>query len=267
MSSTNGTGRDTNRSLGQIFASITEDISALIRGEIALAKAEVKQSAQQAARGAGLIGVALFLGTIAFIFLLVAAAYGIVAAGLPVWAGFLIVAGLLILITVILGAIAVSRFKKVKGPERAQQQRDATREVLKAVPQKFKDATERAGQAATTAAEANGTATASNPPTATRVSAPPRATPAPAQPTTRVATPPPPAPTPPTPTSPTSTTTTFAPTPNPTPPVPPARPRTTSTPVPPPAGTAPAPPVPLSDPPPPPPPPPAPRTTNGDDRA
>jgi len=261
MSSTNGAGRDTNRSLGQIFASITEDISALIRGEIALAKAEVRQSAQQAARGAGLIGAALFLATLAFLFLLVAAAYGIVAAGLPVWAGFLIVAGLLLLITAILAAIAVSHFKKVKGPERAQHQREATREVLKAVPQKFKDATERAGQQASAATQSNGTATDLKLPVAARVGAPPRATPAPAQSTRPVSTPAKPAPAPP---SPSPTTTTFAPTPST--PASPSPPQNPATPVPPPAGTAPALPVPLSDPPPPPPPPPAPPATNGDDR-
>ena len=47
---------NSDRSIGQLFASIMEDISSLIRGEIALAKAEVRKSAQMAARGAGLIG-------------------------------------------------------------------------------------------------------------------------------------------------------------------------------------------------------------------
>jgi hypothetical protein len=187
MSSPNGTPRDGNRSLGQIVSSITEDLSALIRGEIALAKAEIKQSAQEAATGAGLIFGAIFLSTIAFIFLLVALAYGI-ATVLPVWAGFLIVALLLLIITGILGYIARGRFQKVKGPERAQKQSEATREELKAVPQKFKDATERASQTAngsdgTTSVSASASTTSASAsagsirPTAMRVSEPPRSTP------------------------------------------------------------------------------------------
>jgi hypothetical protein len=136
---------NSDRSIGQLFASIMEDISSLIRGEIALAKAEVRKSAQMAARGAGLIGGAIFLATLCFIFLLVALSYAIASAlNGRVWAGFLIVALLLLLITAIMGYFAKRHFDQVKGPERAQAQNEATLNTLRAMPDKFVDAFERA---------------------------------------------------------------------------------------------------------------------------
>ena len=48
----------------------------------------------------------------------VAAAFGLAALGLPYWAAFLIVAGVLLLLAAILGLIGYSRIKKVKAPEK-----------------------------------------------------------------------------------------------------------------------------------------------------
>lgn len=144
-------GRDRDgRSIGQLVSSITEDFSALIRGEIELAKAEMRESAQKAGAGAGLFAAAGLLAFFAFIFLLVAAAYGLVAAGLPVWAGFLIVALVLLIIAGILGFLGKRFFDRVKGPERAKAQQEATKRVLSSVPQRFKDATEKAANPAPT---------------------------------------------------------------------------------------------------------------------
>jgi membrane protein implicated in regulation of membrane protease activity len=141
-------GRDRDRrSIGELVSSIMEDFSTLIRGEIELAKAEMREAAKQAGTGAGLLAGAAFLGFFSFTFLLVAAAYGLVAAGLPVWAGFLIVALVLLLIAAILGALGAKSLKQVKGPERAMAQKDATRKVIESVPQRFKDATEKSAAA------------------------------------------------------------------------------------------------------------------------
>jgi hypothetical protein len=141
-------GRDRDgRSIGQLVSSITEDFSALIRGEIELAKAEMRESAKRAGAGAGLLAGAGFLAFFAFVFLLVAAAYGLVAAGLPIWASFLIVALVLLLIAGILGAVGKKQLDKVKGPERAMAQKEATRKVITSVPQRFMDATEKSAAA------------------------------------------------------------------------------------------------------------------------
>ncbi|MDO5499592.1 MAG: phage holin family protein [Propionibacteriaceae bacterium] len=45
-----------DRSVGEIFSDLTADVSTLMRQEVALAKAEVRQSAQNAGKGAGLLG-------------------------------------------------------------------------------------------------------------------------------------------------------------------------------------------------------------------
>jgi hypothetical protein len=43
-------------SLGELFGRVTEDLSTLMRQEVALAKAEAQQSAKRAGKGAGLLG-------------------------------------------------------------------------------------------------------------------------------------------------------------------------------------------------------------------
>ena len=60
-----------------------------------------------------------------------AAVYGLVAAGLDVWAAFLIIAGIYLLIALILAAIAAAFFKKMKGPEQAKAEAQETVDTLK----------------------------------------------------------------------------------------------------------------------------------------
>jgi hypothetical protein len=58
-----------NASLGELFGNVTRDISTLMRQEVALAKAEVKQSATQAGKGAGLFAGAGIAGHFVLLFL------------------------------------------------------------------------------------------------------------------------------------------------------------------------------------------------------
>lgn len=65
------------KSVGQLATQVTSDLSELVRGEITLAKAEVRQEARLAGRGAGMIGgagiaahTALLFGSLALLFLL-----------------------------------------------------------------------------------------------------------------------------------------------------------------------------------------------------
>jgi Putative Actinobacterial Holin-X, holin superfamily III len=44
------------RSVGELFGDVTQDLSTLMRQEVALAKAEVQESAKRAGKGAGLLG-------------------------------------------------------------------------------------------------------------------------------------------------------------------------------------------------------------------
>jgi hypothetical protein len=107
------------RTLGQLVADATHDISSIMRGEIALAKAEVGADVKQAGVGAGMFAAAGLLAFLALILLLIAAAYGLVAAGLARWLSFLIVAGVLLLAAAILALAGKSSIRKVRGkPER-----------------------------------------------------------------------------------------------------------------------------------------------------
>jgi hypothetical protein len=67
----------------------------------------------------------------------VAGAYGLVAAGLPVWAGFLIVAGTLILVALILALVGRSRTKKIGPPVRAIDQAEKTKAALSEMSEGF----------------------------------------------------------------------------------------------------------------------------------
>src|SRR5665647_1187360 len=117
MTSQNGA---TERTLGQLVADATHDISSIMRSEILLAKAEVGADVKKAAAGGVMFAVAGVFAFLALILLLIAAAYGLVAAGLTPWLSFLIVAGALLVLGAIMALVGKSSVSKVKGkPERA----------------------------------------------------------------------------------------------------------------------------------------------------
>lgn len=106
------------RTIGQLVSDATRDLSELVRHEIALAKAELKQDVAKVGTGAGLLGAAGFLGVVAFILLCIAGAYGLIEAGLAAWLAFLIVAAVLLLLAGVVGLAGRSQFQKVTPPER-----------------------------------------------------------------------------------------------------------------------------------------------------
>lgn len=59
-------------SLGELFAEVSRDLSALVRQEVELAKAEAMASAKRAGKGAGLLGGAGYAAHMAVLFLTVA---------------------------------------------------------------------------------------------------------------------------------------------------------------------------------------------------
>jgi fatty acid desaturase len=108
------------RTLGQLVADATRDISSIVHSEIALAKAEMSADAKKAGLGAGMFAVAGVFAFLALILLLIAAAYGLVAAGLAPWLAFLIVALVLLVFGAILVVVGKSSLDRLQGkPERA----------------------------------------------------------------------------------------------------------------------------------------------------
>ena len=106
------------RTLGQLVAQASDDLSGIVRAEIALAKAELRADVKNVAMGAGLFGAAGYLGLLASITAVITIAYALVAAGLRPWAAFLIVTAVLLVVAGILALVGRSRIKKVSPPER-----------------------------------------------------------------------------------------------------------------------------------------------------
>ncbi|MCE1179701.1 MAG: phage holin family protein [Micrococcales bacterium] len=120
------------RTIGQLVVDITDDIKGIVRGEIQLAKAEVSGQAKIAGKGAGFLGAAAFLALLGLIFLFHAAARGI-AEFLPVWAGYLIVAAVLLLLAAILGLMGKKSMTKVQPkPEKTIRNAQETVQAVKA---------------------------------------------------------------------------------------------------------------------------------------
>jgi hypothetical protein len=121
-----------NAGLGAATKQVAEHASALARLEIELAITELKGKITKLGLGIGLgVGAAIFLlFMLGFAFATIAAA---LATAMPVWAGLLIVTGILLLIAGVLGALALTSIKKGTPPvpEQAIEEAKRTSEVLK----------------------------------------------------------------------------------------------------------------------------------------
>ncbi|MFL6165897.1 MAG: phage holin family protein [Ornithinibacter sp.] len=121
----------TDRTIGQLVADATHDLEGIVRGEIALAKAEVTDGAKVLGKGAGLLAGAAFLALIGFVFLLHSAAWGI-STWLPVWAGYLIVAVVVLIVGAILALLGKKALDQARpAPERAIGQAQQTISAIK----------------------------------------------------------------------------------------------------------------------------------------
>jgi hypothetical protein len=65
------------RSIGDILGDVSRDVSTLMRQEVELAKAELKQSSSKAGKGAGLLAGAGVAGLLFLVFLTVSAWWGL----------------------------------------------------------------------------------------------------------------------------------------------------------------------------------------------
>jgi membrane protein implicated in regulation of membrane protease activity len=127
--------RSDSPAVGGVIKSITDDVKALVTGEIELAKAELIPSAKNAGKGAGMLGAAGYFGINGLTLLYIAAALGLYALGLPPWLAFLIVAAVLLLIAGVLALVGLRAVKKVKGPEKTIAQANQTVSEVKGAVQ------------------------------------------------------------------------------------------------------------------------------------
>ncbi|CAL9410619.1 MULTISPECIES: phage holin family protein [Streptomyces] len=107
--------RDEHHSVGELVGQAAEQLSRLVRQEVALAKEELAEKGRRAGRGGGLLGAA---GAVAYAGFLAMAGAGAAALSLvlPVWAAALIVMGVLFVIAAILAAMGRGQLKRAAPP-------------------------------------------------------------------------------------------------------------------------------------------------------
>jgi hypothetical protein len=117
-------------SLGDLLGEVTKDISTLMRQEVELAKAELKQSASRAGKGAGLFGGAGYGAMMAILFLSIALWW---ALGTLIGGGWsaVIVAVIWAVIALVLFLVGRKQMKAVKGMPQ-------TVETVKNIPESLK---------------------------------------------------------------------------------------------------------------------------------
>jgi uncharacterized membrane protein YqjE len=112
-----GTSRPagSDQSLGDLVALAAKDISQLIRGEISLAKIELRGDLKRVAVAVVLLGMSAFVACLMLVLLCFAFAYGLMTLGIWSWASFLIVAGVCLLLIGVAALVAILRVRGVTG--------------------------------------------------------------------------------------------------------------------------------------------------------
>ena len=108
-----------DRTLGQLVADATAELSALVHDEIALAKAELRQDVKRVGVGGSVAVVAGVVALFSLPVLSFAAAYGIHNLGLGLAWSFLIVGAAFLVVAGILALFALRSFKQVRPPRRS----------------------------------------------------------------------------------------------------------------------------------------------------
>ncbi|MEP7022391.1 MAG: phage holin family protein [Actinomycetota bacterium] len=117
MSSTVGPGLpgpDSRPSVGELLSDVTEDFSTLIRQEVELAKAELRQTATKTGKGAGMFAGAGIGGHMVLLFISVAVWWGLGDSTGHGWSA-LIVAAIWLVIAAVLALAGRREIKSVSG--------------------------------------------------------------------------------------------------------------------------------------------------------
>ncbi|MFP3467244.1 phage holin family protein [Leifsonia sp. SIMBA_070] len=122
--------RAANNSLGELLGEVSRDLSTLIRQEMELAKAEIRQTATRAGKGAGLLGGAGYAGLMAVFFLSIALWWALGYLVGNAWSG-VIVAVIWAIVALVLYLVGRKQLETVKGAPQ-------TVETVKEIPQTMK---------------------------------------------------------------------------------------------------------------------------------
>ncbi|MDQ1053924.1 hypothetical protein QE394_001852 [Arthrobacter sp. SORGH_AS 212] len=101
-------------SLGDLLGDVTRDLSTLMRQEVDLAKAELKQSATRAGKGGGMLAGAGVAGHFVLLFLSLALMFGL-GALMPLGWAAVIVAVIWAIAAAVLASIGRKNLEEIKG--------------------------------------------------------------------------------------------------------------------------------------------------------
>ena len=122
--------RATNSSLGELLGEVSRDLSTLIRQEMELAKAEIRQTATRAGKGAGLLGGAGYAGLMAVFVLSIALWWALGYLVGNAWSA-VIVAIIWAIVALVLYLVGRKQLATVKGAPQ-------TVETVKEIPETLK---------------------------------------------------------------------------------------------------------------------------------
>lgn len=100
-------------SLGELFSRLAQETTTLVRQEVQLAQAELKQSARQAGRGIASLLVGGAIAYAGFLAILAAIILGLIETGMSWWLSALIVG----VVVIIIGAALIMRARAGLQPE------------------------------------------------------------------------------------------------------------------------------------------------------
>ena len=112
---------DSEPSIGDLVSQAIRDVTQLVRCELALAKLELRDDAKRLGLAAALLAITAFTCCLILVLLSFAFAYGLVTLGIWIWAAFLIVAGVWLLLAALAVLIVIVRVRGVSGLGKTRQ--------------------------------------------------------------------------------------------------------------------------------------------------
>ncbi|NVI89099.1 phage holin family protein [Actinomadura sp. BRA 177] len=109
-----------DKSVGELVALASGNISDLVRAEMTLAKMELKSDAKKAALSSVMLTIAAVMGGLIVILLSISLALGLAELGLWPWLAFLVVAVFYALLAVLLMWLAKRILKRIEGAKRTR---------------------------------------------------------------------------------------------------------------------------------------------------
>jgi hypothetical protein len=112
-------------SLGQLLTEVSRDLSTLFRQEVELAKAELKETAKKAGKGAGLFGGAGVAGLLALVFLSIAVWWALGYLIGNAWSGLVVA----VIWGIVAAVLAMTGKKEIEEIDGAPQTVDSLKEI------------------------------------------------------------------------------------------------------------------------------------------